>query len=153
MQARTVTLVAAATAVLLAAGAWYAVTLPLTPNDAVRIGDQLDAPAGWAQQADHVVGPSLLCWGGDGCPSLAREWTSPRPVTDAELQRVLAAAGWSLRFDRSCETADLDPDRLARTADTALCTADGEVDGHPVRVRLGTRDAQRSPTTVTLWVN
>lgn len=104
-------------------------------------------PATWEVTQDHVVGRSLLCLGGDPCPSLQRAWRTPAPPTNDELQALVTDAGWDATVDGDCTR----PPSPETRGDEEVCSAEGAAEGYDVILTV--RVANDDPDThVILYV-
>ncbi|MFC8190247.1 hypothetical protein ACFUMH_01140 [Cellulomonas sp. NPDC057328] len=121
--------IAIATVVALAAAA--ALLLPrLAGPPATPVADRLTPPPTWTLVTDVVTAPSLICLGGQPCPSVQRAWRTPDQPTADDLQTLTEAAGWDATLDGPCT-----PEHpTART----VCRATATVDGFSVELRVVT---------------
>ncbi len=122
-------IIAIATVVALAAVAGLA--LPrLAGPPAAPVADRFTAPPAWTLVTDVVTAPSLICLGGQPCPSVQRAWTTPDQPTADDLQTLTTAAGWDATVDGPCTPE--------HPTDRTVCRAAATVDGFAVELRVVT---------------
>ena len=113
--------------------------------------DQFRVPEGWVVLSERVEAPDLVCFGGNPCPSLRRQWRAPTDMTASEISKLIASSGWNLKLETSCEprsrphSSGLGPVVLEQS-----CSADGQVDGYAARLYYDSSSANPAMGTLTL---
>lgn len=121
-------------------GLVVAALVPLGSSGVRDVAGQFQAPADASTYDERVTGKRLVCLGASPCPSVFRSWTLGRRLDPAELEALVAEAGWTLQVRGDCRPR---PNSFARVS---LCSASGEVDDHAVTVSL--LGENRTETTV-----
>jgi len=120
-------------------GLVLAAFVPLGSGGVRDVAGQFQAPAD-ASYVERVTPKRLACLGASPCPSLFRSWTFGRRLDPADIEALVAEAGWTLQVEGDCRPR---PNSFARVT---LCSASGEVDDHAVTVSL--LGENRTETTV-----
>ena len=103
---------------------------PLGSSGVRHVAEQFQPPADATTYQTRVTAKRFVCLGASPCPSLFKSWTLERRLDLAELEALVATAGWTLQSDGDCRPR---PQSFARVT---LCSAVGEVDGYAVTVSL-----------------
>lgn len=114
-------------------GLGLVMTWPHLAPRATPVADRFDAPAHWELVTNRDEGASLICLGGNPCPSVHRAWVATASsVTSGLVARLGADAGWAWVVEGDCALTDGDVRSVVGGVTT--CEARGvDDDGFSVR--------------------
>lgn len=115
-------------------------------NKAEALAKQFKVPTDWELAANRVEPHRFICLGDNPCPSVNRRWDVPRDLSAADLQRLIAEAGWSLPFSDSCEP------RPNGAKTFRSCSTDGMVGDYAVTLTYYSPEQFSEPATLSLSV-
>ena len=136
MRRRTWVLVSAGVAPLVALP--VVATAPLPPGSIRDVAARFDTPGGTEVGGMSIEPRRLLCLGDNPCPSAARSWELPGPVTAERLTAWLDAAGYR---------AAVDCNPVAQS-----CQVHGTADGWRIDVWAFPSDSSTGAARLTLGV-
>ncbi len=144
---KKIVLYAAALIIAILAIFVYWITWTGSTDHIESVADQFKADSSWELVGSYADPPRTVCLQG-GCPSLDRFWTTPEPITQEELARILELSGWEgvLPKQECLDDAKNNPAKY-------VCPVYGDVDKYSVSIYVDELSSIYKKPSVTMFIN
>lgn len=115
-----------------------------------KLASQLKTDPNWELVGEKIEPPRLseyVCYAGNRCPSLHREWRLGEDMTRPQFEKMLQTSGWELDIRGDCNPS------FHVIGESFVCSAQGTVENYDVEVWLRKNKNKENSTKLILSIN